>query len=274
LNHRQRFPATAGFPENRTMRHFLLAVLLGVAVPALVHAEATEADLAAIKAAIESPDRPAADRQRDTTSKPAEVFAFFGVRPGMRIVELMAGGGYNVEILTRIAGPQVQVVAQNNQPYAGYASDAIAQRYAGNRLPNVRQLTSDLNDMQLGKGQFDMVLLVMSWHDAYWVDPKEWPAVDTALFMKQIHDALKPGGIVAVIDHHAKTGSGTAAVATLHRIDEQFVRAEFDKAGFEFVASSELLRHPEDDRSLLVFDEKIRGRTDRFIHKYRKPAVH
>jgi predicted methyltransferase len=82
---------------------------------------------------------------------------------------------------------------------------------------------------------------------------------------------MKPGAIVGVIDHVANPGDPRATVEKLHRIDPEVVKADFKRAGFQLVGSSDLLRNPADDHSLLVFDPKIRGKTDRFMFKFRKP---
>lgn len=231
----------------------------------------TSANSAAIEQAVKAPDRSAEDRERDVAEKPVEVLAFFGARPGMRVADVMSGGGYYSEILSRLVGPQGEVIAQNNKPYLAYAGEAADKRFAGGKFANVRRVDSELEDMGLGNDSLDMILLVMAYHDAYWVG-KDWPKVDTDKFMAQLFAAVKPGGVVAVVDHVAAPGTGISVIDALHRIDPEFVKAEFNRAGFVFDGESDLLRNPADDHTKLVFDESVRRKTDRFIYRFRKPT--
>jgi predicted methyltransferase len=165
------------------------------------------------------------------------------------------------------------VIAYNNPPYAKFAEKGIATRYADGRLGNVRQVTAEVDELQLPPGSLDAALFVMSFHDSYW-RPADgtWNRTDTAEMLKRLKAALKPGGVVVVQDHVAKAGGDTAKVVDeLHRIDPAVVRAEFERAGFVFDRASEVLAHPEDDHTKLVFDEAIRGKTDQFIYRFRKP---
>jgi predicted methyltransferase len=96
--------------------------------------------------------------------------------------------------------------------------------------------------------------------------------LDVGVFNKMVFDDLKPGGIYLILDHSAEAGSGARDTKTLHRIDVEAVKAEVLAAGFVFVGSSDLLRQPGDNRTLKVFDPSVRGNTDQFILKFRKPA--
>ena len=96
------------------------------------------------------------------------------------------------------------------------------------------------------------------------MDPDAW--------LKNLYAAMKPGGIVGVVDHVASPNSDTrATVDKLHRIDPKVVAADFKRAGFKLVGTSDMFRNPADDHSLLVFDPKIRGKTDRAVFKFKKP---
>jgi predicted methyltransferase len=138
-------------------------------------------------------------------------------------------------------------------------------------LPNVRHIVGPSEALGMGENVLDGAVIVMSYHDLYWVDEKEgWPKVDAGRFLDQVARALKPGGVLLVVDHSAKQGSGSEAAQTLHRIDEQFAIADFRAHGLVLETSSDVLRNPADDRSKPVFDPAIRGRTDRFVHLYRR----
>jgi predicted methyltransferase len=262
---------------NKTAGLVLLAALIAFGSGSALAADPAPAeqlrDLAAIDAAIASPDRPKADLERDATAKPREVLAFLGVMPGMRVADMFSAGGYYTELLARAVGVKGQVIAYNNPPYAKFAEKGIAQRYADGRLGNVRQVTAEIDELQLPPGSLDAALFVMSFHDTYW-RPADgtWNRTDTAEMLKRLKAALKPGGVVVVQDHVARAGGDTAKVVDeLHRIDPAVVRAAFERAGFEFERASEILAHPDDDHTKLVFDEAIRGKTDQFIYRFRKP---
>jgi len=116
------------------------------------------------------------------------------------------------------------------------------------------------------------MLINMDYHDVYWENAKRGiPRMDPDAWLKTIYAAMKPGGTVGIIDHVANPGDTRATVEKLHRIDPETVKADFKRAGFQLVATSDMLRNPADDHSLLVFDPAIRGKTDRFVFKFRKP---
>jgi len=228
---------------------------------------------AAVAAAIASPDRPEADLERDAVAKPAEVLAFLGVQPGMRVADMFSASGYFTELLARTVGVKGQVVAYNNPPYAKFAEKGIAKRYADGRLGNVRQVTAEVGDLQLAPASLDAALFVMSYHDAYWrPEDGTWNKTDPAELLKLLFAGLKPGGVVVVQDHVASPGGDAAKVVdALHRIDPALVKQDFAQAGFVFDSESKVLAHPEDDHTKLVFDEAIRGKTDQFVYRFRKP---
>jgi predicted methyltransferase len=125
--------------------------------------------------------------------------------------------------------------------------------------------------MQLGDGTLDAVLMIKIYHDLYWVDPKgEWPKVDVPAVLDQLARALKPGGVLLLVDHSAKAGTGKADAGRLHRIDEAFAKKDVESHGFELVAHSDVLRKPEDKRELLSYEGPGLGHTDRFALVFRK----
>ncbi len=250
----------------------LLLVVAQTAASAEAPASAPSASTA-IEAALASPDRPQADLEQDATRKPREILGFLGVEPGMRVLDAMSAGGYYTELLARVVGVKGQVIAYNNPPYAKFAAKGIAERYAGDRLPNVRQVTAEVGDLELQPGSLDAVLFVMSYHDLYWKPADgSWAGTDPALLLAKLHAALKPGGVVVVQDHVANAGGDTAQlVDELHRIDPAIVKQDFARAGFEFDGESAVLAHPDDDHSKLVFEPGVRGKTDQFVFRFRKP---
>jgi len=235
--------------------------------------DAAAASGAAIESAIASPDRPAADVEQDARRKPEKILTFVGVLPGMRVADVFAAGGYYTELLSRTVGVKGEVIAYNNAPYAKFAEKGIAARYAGGRLGNVRQITADVDKFELPPASLDAAIFIMSYHDLYWRPADgSWPPTDPAVLLKELFIALKPGAVVVVEDHVAPPNSDTSAtVDKLHRIDPAVVKRDFAKAGFVFDAESKVLAHPEDDHTKLVFDDAIRGKTDQFVYRFKKP---
>ena len=230
---------------------------------------ASQSDIAAVLA---NPARSAADRERDARDKPAEVLALGGFKRGDTVADLLAGGGYYSEILSGIVGPSGKVLLVNNPGYEAFGKKGLATRLANDRLPNVQHVTGPTDALGMPDASLDGAVIVMSYHDLYWVDEMEgWPRVDAGRLLDQIVRALKPGGVLLVVDHSAKSGTGSSETQALHRIDEQFAIADFRKHGLQWEAAIPVLRNPDDDRSKNVFDPAIRGKTDRFVHLYRKP---
>jgi predicted methyltransferase len=259
---------------NNWLRILVLYAILTVPVAqAADPVDAAVASASAVAAAIASPDRPKADLERDAVARPTEVLAFLGVAPGMRVADMFSASGYYTELLARTVGVKGGVTAYNNPPYAKFAEKGIALRYADGRLGNVRQVTAEVGDLQLAPASLDAALFVMSYHDAYWrPEDGSWNKTDPAELLKRLYAGLKPGGVVVVQDHVASPGGDVAKVVdTLHRIDPARVKRDFATAGFVFDGESKVLAHPEDDHAKLVFDESIRGKTDQFIYRFRKP---
>jgi predicted methyltransferase len=251
-----------------------LLTLLVAGQSATVAAAAESSTSAAIAAAIASTERPEPDRAQDAPRKAREFLQFAQVAPGMHVLDAFAAGGYYTELLSRVVGPSGEVIAYNNPEYAEFAAKVIATRYEGGRLPNVQQLTVPVAELELPARSLDAVLFVMSFHDLYWrpIDGS-WTPTDPQQMLRKLHAALKVGGIVVVQDHVAVPGGDPSAVVDrLHRIDPEVVRAEFRTAGFELDAESPMLANPQDSHALQVFDPDIRGRTDRFVMRFRRPG--
>lgn len=223
--------------------------------------------------AVAHPGRPAADIQRDPTDKPAEMLRLAGIKPGMHVADLLAASGYYSELLSYVVGPSGHVLLLNNKGYDEFANNAWKERIEKQHLANVEHRTIDMAHMGLGTNTLDAVILIKAYHDLYWVSDKDgWPKIDAGSVTDQIAAALKPGGVVLVVDHSAKAGTGSSAAQDLHRIDEAFVRKEFEARGLKLVAQSEALRRPDDARDQITYKGPMVGKTDRFAYVFRKPA--
>jgi predicted methyltransferase len=224
-----------------------------------------------IAKAVADPKRPATDRSRDADRKPAECLAFAGVKPGEQVVELIPGSGYFTRLLSDIVGPRGKVYAaapprRPDSPADRPDPAAPVQAIAGDpHYSNVVVMVGRLSELDLPK-DVDLVWTSQNYHDLHNI-----PNVNVLDIDKEVFAALKPGGIYLVLDHSAGQGSGFRDTSTLHRIDEEAVKKEVMQAGFELLGESEALRNPKDPRTAKVFDPSIRGKTDQFILKFRKP---
>jgi len=219
--------------------------------------------------AVNNSARSEADRERDKTSKPGAILNFIGLKPGMAVLDLFSGGGYYTEMLSYAVGPDGQVISHTNAVYESSTGEEAANRLKDNRLPNVRRVITEIDNLGLEEASLDVVLMVLVYHDIYFT-ADYWPAVNRDNFFRQIRSSLKPGGVLVVIDHSAIADTGMSAVQNLHRIDEVFAKQDIESAGFIFDGASEVLRNPGDTRTLSVFDEAIRRKTDRFVYRFTK----
>ena len=252
----------------------LLALLvIGFSANPLLARSSDKADATAIAASIASPDRPPADRERDAWAKPQTVLTFLGARPGMQVIDYMAGDGYYSELLARIVGPQGNVIVYNNGGYASFIGQKLAARFEGKRVPNTLLKVNEIADLKLPAGSLDAALFVMSYHDVYFTPPgSSGPMGDPSQMVGALFSALKPGGVVVVQDHVAKPGSDPVdSVKKMHRIDPEVVKRTFQQAGFKLDAEDATFRNPADDHGKLVFDPSIRHKTDQFLLRFRKP---
>lgn len=222
--------------------------------------------------AVHHAGRPDADRARDAGRKPAAVMEFLGIAPGMDVLDMFSGGGYYTEMLSNVVGSDGSVIAHSNQAYAQFVGEEVTTRYANDRLPNVKILMAENAALELPNAAFDAVMMVLAYHDIYYISPENgWPKIDGPALVAELFDALRPGGFVGVVDHYASAGSPPETGNTLHRIDPQIVIDEMQAAGFVLEARSDVLRNMRDDHSLHMGAPEIRGKTDRFVFRFRKP---
>jgi predicted methyltransferase len=223
----------------------------------------------AVADAVANPDRPDADRARDANRKPAEVIAFAGLKPGDKIADIVPPPGYYSRIFSSVVGPKGHV-------YGFFPSElkALARipfpadgSLPYPKFPNVTAVVAPMNQFAAPE-PLDMVWLSDNYHDLH--DPFMGPA-DLALVNAAVFKALKPGGVYLVLDHAAEAGSGLRDTNTRHRIDEAVVKSEVEAAGFKLVAETDLLRNPADPHTAAIFDPSIKGKTDQFVLKFRKP---
>ena len=226
---------------------------------------------AAIAQAAADPSRGADAATTDARRHGPEILAFAGVKPGDKVIDLIPGGGYWTKLFARTVGAAGHVYGIWPTPYAGEARTNVTdyQKLAGSTdFANVSMSIEPATEVKAAE-KVDLVFTSQNYHD---YPDKFMGPVDPAVLNKAVFDALKPGGIFLVVDHAAPAGSGMADTDTLHRIDPATVKQQVTAAGFEFVGSSDLLANPADDHTLKVFDPKIRGHTDQFIYKFRKPG--
>jgi predicted methyltransferase len=235
---------------------------------ALVSTTAIAATSTAIATALASADRPAADTQRDANRKPAELLAFAGVKPGQRVADIMPGGGYFTRIFSKVVGPNGKVYAAipaellQVAPKAADGAKAIA---ASPAFANVSVVVAP-SAQTAAPEPVDVAWTSDNYHDVY----GSFGADQAAQFDAAVFRMLRPGGEFIVIDHAAAAGN-TDAPKTLHRIDPAVVKAQVVAAGFVFEGASDALANPADDHTLKVFDPTLRGHTDQFVFKFRKP---
>jgi predicted methyltransferase len=246
------------------MRAFAFALLLATTAAPAAFAKPTP-----IAMAVAAKDRPADAIALDASRKPSEILSFMQLKPGMKAFDLLTGTGYYAEIMGHAVGPKGSVVAYSP---ASYNPEPIKAAFATlvTRASNVKFVTSPAEAFV--PNSYDFAMIHLNYHDFYFESEKfHIPRTDPDMVLKTLFAAMKPGGIVAVVDHAGPAGDTRALVDKLHRIDPETVKADFARAGFKLEAHSDLLKIPADDHSKNVFDPAIRGKTDRFAFRFRKP---
>jgi predicted methyltransferase len=223
-------------------------------------------------AVADTADRTPDNVKLDESRKPTELLRFLGLRQGMQVLDLFGANKYWAEITAPAIGPKGHVTVWQATQFLNDTRQKAFDEFAA-RQRNVSLISSPFEAPDLPKASFDFALINLDYHDVYWENAeRKVVKMDPNAWLKTLYAAMKPGGIVGVVDHVANPNTDTrATVDKLHRIDPNVVKADFKRAGFVLVGSSNILRNPADDHSLLVFDPKIRGMTDRAVFKFRKP---
>ena len=240
-------------------RHLLAAAAAAAAVFVLAAAPAVVA---------QAPAGPPPDALSDPAMKGPEVLAFIGVKPGYRVADVVAGRF--VRALSQAVGPTGKVYAVEPAEVIKAHPQVLGLMKGLAAMPayaNVSVVTAPVNEAGLPSG-LDAVFIRQNYHDLH--DKFMGPA-DVPAFNRHVFAALKPGGVYVVLDHAAAAGSGLAATDTIHRIDKATVIAEVKAAGFKLDGESNILANPADDHTKMVFDPSVRGKTDQFLLRFRKP---
>lgn len=256
------------------MRATVLSLLIAIFLPGTALATPPPPARAVISVvvakAINDPARQA-DRRADARRKIGAVMRFAEVKPGQKVLELIPGSGYFTRVFSAIVGPTGHVYALWPNEYAREDASGLAgsrKLAAEPHYANVSVLTQSADQLS-APAPVDLVFTSQNYHD---YPDKFMGKVDTAVLNRQVFKALKPGGLWVIIDHVAPAGSGIADTDTLHRIDPAIVRKQVEAAGFVFAGQSQALRNPADPHTIKVFDKSIRGHTDQFMYRFRKPA--
>ncbi|MEM5516551.1 methyltransferase domain-containing protein [Henriciella sp. AS95] len=234
--------------------------------------EATvDANAERINAAIINDARPETDIERDTLRNPAAVIEFMDLQPGDTLLELEAGGGYFTEIFSRYLNDDAKLYMQNPAAFDAFLGNSLESRLDG--LGNVEYLKVNFDEMMLDDASIDVATWFQGPHEL-WYTPESGTKLvtnpDNAF--PEIFRVLKPGATLVVIDHTAPAGAPASNGGDTHRIDPQIIKDMAREAGFVLVAESDLFDNPDDDLTVNVFDEKVRGMTDQFMIKFEKPA--
>lgn len=219
-----------------------------------------------IAAAVADKDRPQADKDRDADRKPADMLKFAGVKAGMTVVDTLPGAGYFTRLFSDVVGPKGKVIAYIPDEMLVKSQTALERANAAAAGRSNVEVVHDPLMAPPPQGVADVVWTSQNYHDLH-----NMAGVDVVAFNRLVLQMLKPGGVYVVLDHAAAAGSGLANTNDLHRIDPAAVKAEVVAAGFVFDGESKVLANPADKHDLKVFDPALRGKTDQFVYRFRKP---
>jgi predicted methyltransferase len=251
----------------RKLTKLAVALILATSTASGAASPLANVRAAVANTAARTPDNVKLDEGR----KPAELLGFFGLRQGMQVLDMFGANKYWSEIMAPAIGPKGHITVWQPTQFLPDKRKAEFDEFAA-KHPNVTLISSPFEAPDLPKNKFDFALINLDYHDVYWENAeRKVVKMDPGAWLKTLNAAMKRGATVGVVDHVANPNKDTrATVEKLHRIDPNVIKADFRRAGFQLVASSNMLRNPADDHTLLVFDPKIRGKTDRVVYKFRK----
>lgn len=217
------------------------------------------------EAVVAAPDRSDADRKNDLRRKPAQLLAFTGVRPGMKVLDVATGGGYSTELMARAVGPDGVVYGQDSTSTIARARAAFEVRAKSPVMKNVVRLLRSFDDpVPADVRDLDLITFFFEYHEM----PKA--GIDFAKMNRRLFEILKPGGVLVIADHSAVAGAGGEVGPTLHRIEDSFVRRSLEAAGFRLIDEGKFLRSPADKRDVSVFNNPVP--IDEFVLKFQRPG--
>ncbi len=222
-----------------------------------------------------SQSRLAVDKRLDFARKPYKTLKFYNIQPGSKVLELFAGDGYYAELFSYAVGDKGTVIAHYRScSWHGSVSQLKAKKAKNRykRLNNVETFVEDPNHFNLKENEFDAIFIMDSYHDIFYTADTRWPVIDEENLIQQVFKALKPNGMLGVIDHRAIHGSPTSTGNTLHRIDPSYVKKRLIDAGFIFSGSANFLSNPRDNlKKHMMFVPYKKGGSSRFVFKFTKP---
>lgn len=221
-----------------------------------------------IKSAMDNPARAEANSSRDAARMPDQVIKFMGVMPGDTVLDMVSNGGFYAEILAGVVGNEGRVIAHMFPANGMDPDDAYSATIRNaDHMRNVVPIYASFNSLELKENTLDYVFLIQNFHDFYF----DRFNVDVDRILAMYRKALKPGGIMAIIDHQAEEGAPATTGTTVHRIDAAFVKSRMAEAGYKLEGELDILKNTTDDPSVSVFDPSVRGKTSRFILKFSNP---
>lgn len=226
----------------------------------------------AISHAVEQTSRPVKDLTLDVDRKPEKILNFFQVKPATQILEVFAGPGYYTELLNDIVGDKGRVTVYEHSTWYDYSKSASDKRHQGKRLKNTKTLISDMNTLKLPENKYDTALIILGLHDIYLESEKSLSGdkLNDKHFYKALYNALKPNGVMGIVEHQALAMQQPGQSAGLHRLNSTYIKQVMTQAGFTFEASADILQNENDKHDQPPWAEGLRRKTDRSILRFRK----
>jgi len=224
-----------------------------------------------ISKALNNQARAANNAARDESRKPGEIIKFMDVRPGMTVLDMVSNGGFYAEILANVVGEEGRIIAQTFAS-AGMDPDFAYAKYIrdSEHMDNVVLIYANFADLDVKENTLDRIFIVQNYHDFYF-DRPGYGVDDVQPVLAMFRKALKPGGMMAIIDHEANPGTPSTSGTSLHRISSDVVKNDMQTAGFKLVGNLDILLNETDDKTKGVFDPVNRGKTSRFVLKFINP---